>query len=196
VSQDDHPGTPEGYQGAFTAPASQAAVSDLRRAAAGMSNPEHIRRSVMPEWMMDLPLQQQSVLMLAARGPDGIAKSHPCKDVQRAYRATVLMAGRYGRMLELDEDGDTFMSLASLRSRVIWEMVVRHFFHEVDSLPHHFVMHLLHGAQILGYKHPDEKLRRPWRWFYLLGVEDMHMTHESEDVMDRRLSDWDRKDWA
>jgi hypothetical protein len=38
------------------------------------------------DWMDDLPMQQQSVVVLATRGPDGVAKHHPCKDVVRAYR--------------------------------------------------------------------------------------------------------------
>lgn len=32
--------------------------------------------SVQPEWCLSLPIQQQSVLFLAARGPDGIKKRH------------------------------------------------------------------------------------------------------------------------
>ena len=45
--------------------------------------------SVQPTWCTMLPLQQQSVLFLASRGPDGVAKVHPCKPVIIAYRATV-----------------------------------------------------------------------------------------------------------
>ncbi len=38
-------------------------------------------RSVFPEWMADLPMQQQSVMIIAVRGPDGVRKHHPCKAI-------------------------------------------------------------------------------------------------------------------
>jgi hypothetical protein len=67
------------------------------------------KRSVQPPWCVELPLQQQSVLFLAGRGPDGLAKSHPCKAIHVAYRGTIFMAGKYGRMLEWGEKADSFL---------------------------------------------------------------------------------------
>ena len=153
------------------------------------------KRSVQPDWCLNLTLQQQSVLMLAARGPDGIAKTHPCKAIQRAYRATVLIAARYGRALSWGERADSFMSLDEFGNDEQWGIAVKEFFHTVDDLPHHFLMHLLHGAEILGYKHPDERFRKRWLEFYLHGVKDLHLTPETEGQMDWRLSDWQRAGW-
>lgn len=150
--------------------------------------------SVQPEWMTELPLQQQSVLMLAARGPDGIGKGHPCKEVQRCYRATVLMAARYGRMLQGKDRGDSFMSLWNFIG-TDWRNTVKDFMHSIDELPHHYLMHLMHGVQILAYKHPDLMSRSRWLLLYMLMVEDMHLSPESEEDMDARLSDWGRQEW-
>ena len=152
--------------------------------------------SVQPEWCLCLPLQQQSVLLLAARGPDGLAKSHPCKDVQRAYRGTVLLAARYGRSLEWGERADSFMSLDQFADAAVWQDVIDSFFFWVDDLPHHFLMHLLHAAEIIGYKHPDVRFRSRWNEFYRRAVHDLHLNPETEEQMDARLSDWDRKHWA
>lgn len=152
--------------------------------------------SVQPNWCRSLTLQQQSVLLLAARGPDGISKTHPCKAVQRAYRGTVLVAARYGRLLNWGEKADTFMALDEIADINLWVQRSREFFESVDSLPHHFVLHLLHGAEILGYKHPDLRQRAAWLPFYFRGCEDMHLQPESETKMDKRLSDWDREDWV
>lgn len=152
--------------------------------------------SVQPEWCRSLPLQQQSVLLLlASRGPDGIAKFHPSKVIQRAYRATVFMAGRYGRMLKFGEKADTFMSLEIFGSDAAWKKAVKEHFDHQDDLPHHFIMHLMHGVQILGYKHPDPKFRARWNAFYLEMVEDLHLYPEPEVLMDKRLSDWGRRHW-
>lgn len=93
--------------------------------------------SVQPEWCRSLPLQQQSVLLLASRGPDGIAKFHPSKVIQRAYRATVFMAARYGRMLKFGEKADTFMSLEIFGSDAAWKQAVKEHFDHQDDLPHH-----------------------------------------------------------
>jgi hypothetical protein len=152
-------------------------------------------RSVQPEWCTELPLQQQSVLFLAARGPDGIGKFHPCKGVVRAYRGTVLLAAKYGRLLRLGEYGDTFMSLDRFNWPAHWADDVHLYFTSLDSLPHHYHLHLMHGAQILGYKHPDEVFRERWLQFYLDAVKDLHLLPESEEAMDNRLSDWWRTEW-
>jgi hypothetical protein len=151
--------------------------------------------SVQPEWCQFLPLQQQSVLLLAARGPDGIAKAHPCKRIQLAYRATVLKAAYYGREMRYWEKADTFMSLEEFSSDDLWQELIRDFFQHADSLPHHYYMHLIHGAEILGYKHPDERFRQRWSDFYFRCVKDSHLRPETESEMDERLSDWGRQAW-
>lgn len=155
---------------------------------------KHGPRCVFPEWIMGLTMQQQSVLMLAARGPDGIAKHHPCKDVVRAYRATVFKAALYGRALTWGEKADSFMSLDLIASES-WGDVVKEYFRVVDELPHHYHMHLLHGAQILAYKHPDQRQRHAWLWFYQRACDDAHMNEETEQQMDGRLSDWFQEEW-
>lgn len=151
--------------------------------------------SIQPEWCLDLPIQQQSVLFLAARGPDGIAKFHPCKAVVRAYRGTVLVAARYGRLLDWGEKADTFMSLDRFASDFYWSEDLKGYFDNVDSIPHHYQMHLMHGAQILGYHHPEARFRNRWRTFYDLAVEDMHLNPETVEEMDERLNDWNRQEW-
>lgn len=153
------------------------------------ANPERV--SVQPEWATMLPLQQQSVMLLAARGPDGVGKFHPCKPVQRAYRGTVLCAAARRRPLEWGERGDTFMTLHEIAEPAAWHGAVEAFFATWDELPHHFILHLLHGAQIIGYKHPDPRLRTAWGYFYSTGTYEMHLTPECEAEMDDRLNDFD-----
>jgi hypothetical protein len=162
------------------------------------TNQVQTRVSVQPEWCLDLPLQQQSVLLLAARGPDGIAKSHPSKRVQRAYRACVLHAAYEGGLMQWGQghDHNTFMGLDEFGNNVLWQANIHWFFMSADDLPHHFLMHLLHGAEILGYKHPDERFWQRWRDFYLKGCEEMHLTPETESEMDERLNDWNREHWV
>ena len=151
--------------------------------------------SVQQIWATALPLQQQSVLLLALRGADGTPKHHPHKAVQRAYRASVLVAAKYGRPLRWGEKADSFMGLDHFADRGLWECDRTDFFGACDELPSHFVSHLMHGAEILGYKHPDERFRDRWREFYLSLVSSLHLQPETEAQMDARLGDWGRESW-
>lgn len=150
--------------------------------------------SVQHEWAAAIPIQQQSVLLLAARGPDGMYKHHPVKAVVRAYRACVLHAASLARPLRIEDGGDTFMDVRTLYSLSAWGDAVRAYFDHVDELPLHYHLHLLHGAEILGYKHPDDHLRLCWQGFYLQAVDDMHLNPETEAQLDERLNDFGRVD--
>lgn len=151
--------------------------------------------SVFPDWMLKLPMQQQSVLVLAARGPDGISKGHPCKAIVQAYRAMVLKAAYRGRLLRPGETGSDFMSLDRFSDAESWQHAVNAFFTTIDALPHHYLMHLMHGAEILGFKHPDVIFQERWSGFYVSCCDDMHVAPETEAEMDRRLGDWNRQHW-
>lgn len=152
---------------------------------------------VFPDWVLALPtMQMQSVVMLAARGPDGIRKFHPCKEIVARYRATVLKAAYLGRHMKVDESDDTtFMTLRSFSDNKYWETLCKVFFDHVDELPHHYYMHLMHGAQIAGYFHPEEIFKRRWCDFYLKCCADLHLWPESEVAITRRLSDCEQKHW-
>jgi len=154
------------------------------------------RTLVFQDWILDLTMQQQSVLVLACRGPDGVGKFHPTKALVARYRATVLKAAYLGRPMRIDEgDNTTFMTLVDFSVDAQWEIIVRWFFENVDELPHHYYMHLMHGAQIAGYKHSDKLFRRRWSDFYLRCCHDLHLYPEMEEHMDQRLGDWNRQHW-
>lgn len=154
------------------------------------------RLGVLQDWIYDLPMQQQSVLMLACRGPDGVQKHHPAKHVVECFRACVLKAAHYGRPLESGERTPGFMTLEGFNCDKFWnDAVTGNYFDFIDELPHHYHLHLMHGAQIIGYKHPKELFRNRWRLFYLRCCADMHLHLETEDEMDARLNDFDRVSW-
>lgn len=153
--------------------------------------------SVFQDWLFNLTMQQQSVLVLACRGPDNIGKFHPSKNIVTHYRASVLKAAYLGRPMKAGEsDNTTFMSLQHLNEEPAdWHTVETTWFYHVDEIAHHYNMHLMHGAQIIGYKHPDELFRSRWSHFYFRSCDELHLYPETETQMDRRLNDWDRKHW-
>jgi len=156
------------------------------------------RLSVVPDWISSLPLQQQSVLLLAARGPDGAGKDHVCKPLVRIYRGTVFRAARYGRLLSAnaaDGEGDTFMDRRWLRDKQRWIVACEMWVRAMEEMPQHYVTHFMHGVEILGYTHPDPGERGCWLSLYYQIVLAMHLSPESREEMDKRLGDWGRLGW-
>lgn len=153
--------------------------------------------SVLAPWIAGLKLQQQSVLLLALRGPDGDVKHTSFKHLLRPYRGTVLMAAKYNRMLEWGEKADSFMSMHLFSNFREWKELVGRFIEdEADaSILHHYT-HFMHGAEILGYKHPDERFRSHWNYCYVSMVDRLHLSPETEEQMDARLSDWGEKHFS
>jgi hypothetical protein len=154
------------------------------------------RTLVFQDWWLLLPMQQQSILILACRGPDGIGKFHPSKQIVCMYRASVLKAAYLGRAMNVDEGvNTTFMTLRNFSNDSIWQQMLTVFYGCVDEIPHHYYMHLLHGAEIIGYHHPSPLFRRRWLSFYHAGCADIHVMPESEEQMNLRLSDWNQEHW-
>lgn len=158
-------------------------------------------RSVLQDWTNALSFMMQSVLICAVRGPDGIRKDHPVKVLIRFLRRSFLICAFDGkvRWSPYEPGGGSFTGPLHLRNPnggedhpyehghidKFIEIYLRH----VDELPHHFQLHLMHAAEILGYKHPDDDVRRFWLTFYRAIVNDAHLKPEPEDVMDKRLGD-------
>jgi hypothetical protein len=157
------------------------------------------RRSVMQEWVSRLPMMQQTVLLTAVRGPDGLPKYHPAKFVLRWYRRCILLSALDGKVLTdpADKNGGSFTG-PSVESPADWpfemDLRVTEYLRSLDEVPHHFQMHLMHAVEILGYKHPDEDVRGWWHLVYLRLVHDMHLWPETEAQLDQRLGD-SREGW-
>lgn len=145
------------------------------------------RRSVVQAWVSQLSMMQQTVLLTAIRGPDGVEKEHPAKGVLRWYRRCILLSAMDGKVLKTPDapGGGSFTGPAA------WKMedIAIGYLKRCDEIPHHFFMHLMHAAQILGYKHPDVDTRAWWRVFYFHCVTALHLEPELEADMDARLGD-------
>jgi len=139
---------------------------------------------------------QQTVLLTAVRGPDGIAKDHVVKWVLRAYRRTILLSSLDKCVLETpyEPGGGSFMAPIPQESIGTLEELMLRTINMSDELPHHFLMHLAHASQIVGYKHPKPATHTPWTEFYLAWCKSMHMEPEPHYKMDYRLGD-NRDHW-
>lgn len=165
------------------------------------------RRSVLQDWVAGLSFMQQSVLISSIRGADGLHKDHISKYILRWLRRCVLISAFEGRALlsPTEPGGGSFtgalkhpsvpvptMDIQWVRDRYdvqILEAVSQDYLRSTDEIPHHFHMHVLHAAEIIGYKQPTPWIRAWWNDFYLKMVSDGHMFPETLEQMDRRLGD-------
>jgi hypothetical protein len=157
--------------------------------------------SVLQPWVNGLTMMQQTVLLTAVRGPDGVPKYGPTKMLLRWYRRCVLFSAMDREVLNTpyEHGGGSFTgpSLSALFGSDWHEPMaelVGAYLRELDAIPHHFQLHLLHAVEIVGYKHPDPDIRHFWAVTYERLVHDMHLWPETEEQLDRRLGD-DRGQW-
>ena len=160
---------------------------------------------ILHDWLGKLPFQQQALLMTAMRGPDGCPKNNSAKDIVRFLRGVCLKPA--AEMNITKNDPNDFMWFA-------YEMQVNDFFNEDkevnkflppvnvfynsmamfwddhDAYPHHFIMHLLHSAEVVAYEHPSREMREYWQMFYLKGCEAFHMNAERSEQMNQGLNDF------
>ncbi len=141
-----------------------------------------LKESVLHDWVHTLTFQMQALLLTAMRGPDENNKYNAAKAIIRYLRGVVIKpAGDWHRRNDNDfmwgEWGEFPKS-----AKAFW---VDH-----DEYPHHFIMHLVHCAEVVGYKHPQAGVRFIWTRFYLDACESFHMRPETEQQLDRRLSDF------
>lgn len=160
-------------------------------------------KSVFQEWTSALPMMQQTVLLTAVRGPDGLPKYGPCKYLLRWFRRCILLSAMDKRALTTpyENNGGSFTGPSITIKpgqendwEELMEPLIAGYLQSLDAIPHHFQLHFMHAAEILGYKHPDTRIREWWCALYLRLVKDMHLYPESEQQMDERLGD-ERSGW-
>lgn len=164
--------------------------------------------AVTQEWTHSLTMMQQTVLLTAIRGPDGVEKLHPVKYVLRWLRRCVLTSAMDRRVLTtpFDRGGGSFngpscemaewaQATGSFESYGLgpqgWmdRVLMTRVLDGIDVLPHHFFVHMMQASQIIGYKHPTRETREWWHRFYCRLCDSMHVIPEAEARMDRRLGD-------
>lgn len=161
---------------------------------------------VQQKWVTLIPLMQQSVLFAAVRGPDGLRKHHPVKTIVRWYRRSILLSA-FDRAVLHDpfcDGGGSFTGpfTAKIAFNIFGTLPRTHrelkeafdqlrlvYLDHVDEIPHHYQLHLMHAAQIVGCHHPRAQTAKWWKDFYLMLVDDAHLNPETDQAMNLRLSD-------
>ena len=150
--------------------------------------------SVIQDWVFALPFQMQALLMTGMRGPDGSPKENAAKDIVRYLRGVVLKpAGDWSGSNDdsfmwgdYDSYPDNMHKIAGIR---LFPSYCKSIIRAHDEFPHHFIMHLIHCIEVVGYKHPNRTLSYYWKQLYYLFCDALHMNAETEEQMDERLND-------
>lgn len=133
--------------------------------------------AVQQEWVLELPLKMQTVLLANIRGVD--SQWMPgLKTIGRWYRSVILNNGNK------TTDPSDFMKPGALPTFDEPELL-----REVEYVPVHFFHHLILGMEIIAYKHPDGPTRRIAEYYYLGMVGLLHMNPETEPQLNWRLED-------
>lgn len=142
-----------------------------------------LQESVLHDWVQTLPFQMQALLLTAMRGPDENNKYNAAKALIRYLRGVVIKpAGDWTGYNNNDFMWGEYNKFGTY---------CEGFFADHDEYPHHFIMHLIHCAEVVGYKHPDERIKSSWQTFYKYAcTETFHMNPETEAQMDLRLNDF------
>lgn len=141
--------------------------------------------STLQDWVMELPMQMQGVLISAVRGADGGDNVGAHKALGRHYRRSIMNSAVEARALDYDElGGGKFMApIANVREQM------EIFISDVNIHPHHYYIHFMFAAEITGHYHPVKRFADDWAYLYELMCRDMHVNPETRKQLEYRLGD-------
>jgi hypothetical protein len=138
------------------------------------------RVSVLQDWVMELPLREQGTLLTAVRGCD-LTPKYPLDSLERRLVGSI----RAAFMVPCDprevdaEPGCFFISEPPIGFK---PSTFGHY-------PQHWVSHVMHACEVIGYRHPDHRKRAKFNAIYLTFCFSMHVNPESLAEFEARLSE-------
>lgn len=144
----------------------------------GIDQRELPATGILQSWVAKLGLRHQGVLLTAVRGCDTEDRHGPSKLLTRAYRGEILHT----------HAADPKQSRSFIEVCEADELLKRmnQFAASHDHLPHHFTMHFIHAAEIVGYYGPSQRASY-WYAFYFQMCNKFHMSPETKIELDHRL---------
>ncbi len=134
----------------------------------------------MQEWTHELPLREQGAIAVGLRGCD-LAPKLPLDSTERQLTGFL----RYLTMVPADprELGTLGGFFQPFPPKPGWKQT------ELEHYPLHWVSHLMHAYEVVGYRHPDLTLGDSAFVIYVRLVEALHLNIESKEQMIERLSE-------
>jgi hypothetical protein len=138
-------------------------------------------KSVLQDWVMELPLREQGTLLTGVRGCD-LAPKTPA--TTRSAERSLIAFLRYcvlnpADVREVDIVGSFFRSLAPAD----WKAS------EFGHYPLHWYSHVMHCFEVVAYRHPGADIAADALKIYTRLVRGLHLNVETKEQMIARLSE-------
>lgn len=142
-------------------------------------------KSVLQDWVMNLPLRHQGVLLTSVRGCDDEPKIWHSRGVAYSPGRRLTAFIRYCFMNPADPREVDYEEGSFFRSDPPSPFKPSEFGH----LPQHWYSHVMHGLEVIGYYHPILEIRYQAHSMYLEMVHNLHLCPEDLESMDIRLTE-------
>lgn len=142
-------------------------------------------KSVLQDWVMELPLREQGTLLTCVRGCDNEAKQWTTTGVAYSPGRRLTAFIRWCFMVPADEREVDSQEGAFMMSKPPHPFKPSEYGH----LPQHWYSHAMHALEVIAYRHPDLHTSVTASEMYSTMVHNMHLNIESEMEMIGRLSE-------
>lgn len=137
-------------------------------------------QSMLRDWVQELPLREQGVLLSGMRGCD-VAPKVPLDSPERQLVSYL----RYVVCHPNEESEVGAAQGAYMQPEPPRDWTPSEFGH----YPQHWYAHVMHAFQVVGYRHPEGAVRAVAEPIYRRFVHSLHLEPESFKVMVERLSE-------
>jgi len=142
-------------------------------------------KSVLQEWVMELPLREQGTLLTCVRGCDLEPKSWTATGVAYSAGRRLTAFIRWAFMVPADAREVDSQEGAFMMSSPPKPFKPSEFGH----LPEHWYAHAMHALEIIAYRHPVENTGLQALEMYTKMVHNLHLQVETKEQMINRLSE-------
>ena len=138
------------------------------------------KMSVLKDWVQVLGLREQGVLLTAIRGCD-LTPKFPLDSPEKIVTAFI----RCAVMNPFDEREIDRVPGCFMQTKLPEEFRLAH----IEQYPLHWVIHVLHALEIIGYRCPDSLFSDQAYSAYKSMVHSLHLNVETIEQMTARLSE-------
>lgn len=149
-----------------------------------MASLDNKKVSVLQDWVVKLPLREQGTLLTAVRGCDDEPKTWIARGVAESPGRRITAYVRWCFMnpadpREVDVPGAFFQSKPPSPFKPSG----------FGHLPQHWYSHIMHGLEVIAYRHSNVTVRHTAYGLYQQMVWNMHLNVETLEEFKRRLSE-------
>lgn len=143
---------------------------------------DHGPKSILQPWVTELGLRYQGTLLTAIRGYDHWAKYRPEKPLIREIRGLILVPHDPRELTVLDGFMTAFPDPRA-------EDAFKIFCDNMDAVPIHYVMHVLHVMEVIAYCYPNPRVASAYLVRYEKLAHKFHLNPERPDQLEKRMDE-------